>query len=82
MAERLLERVGANFGPATLVANLSLAQRQMVEIAKALSVDARLVILDEPTSSLPLAETDKLLDGHRRPQGARRQRHLHFAPPA
>ncbi len=34
----------------------------MVEIAKALSIKARLVILDEPTSSLPLAETDKLLD--------------------
>ena len=34
----------------------------MVEIAKALSVEARLVILDEPTSSLPLAETGKLLD--------------------
>jgi ribose transport system ATP-binding protein len=61
MTERLLQLVGANFGPAALVANLSLAQRQMVEIAKALSVDARIVILDEPTSSLPLAETDKLL---------------------
>jgi ribose transport system ATP-binding protein len=34
----------------------------MVEIAKALSINARLVILDEPTSSLPLAETEKLLD--------------------
>lgn len=58
----LLERLGANFGPGTPVASLSLAQQQMVEIAKALSVDARLVILDEPTSSLPLAETEKLLD--------------------
>jgi ribose transport system ATP-binding protein len=57
----LLTRVGANFGPATPVASLSIAQCQMVEIAKALSMDARLVILDEPTSSLPLAETDKLL---------------------
>ena len=57
----LLKRVGANFGPDTPVAALSLAQCQMVEIAKALSVEARLVILDEPTSSLPLAETDKLL---------------------
>jgi ribose transport system ATP-binding protein len=58
----LLRRVGASFGPDTPVSALSLAQCQMVEIAKALSVDARLVILDEPTSSLPLAETDKLLD--------------------
>jgi ribose transport system ATP-binding protein len=58
----LLKRIGANFSPDTSVKTLSLAQQQMVEIAKALSVDARLVILDEPTSSLPLAETDKLLD--------------------
>lgn len=58
----LLARVGANFAPHTPVASLSIAQCQMVEIAKALSMEARLVILDEPTSSLPLAETDKLLD--------------------
>lgn len=57
----LLARVGANFGPATPVSSLSIAQCQMVEIAKALSMEARLVILDEPTSSLPLAETEKLL---------------------
>lgn len=57
----LLKRVGASFSPDTPVASLSLAQQQMVEIAKALSLDARLVILDEPTSSLPIAETDKLL---------------------
>jgi ribose transport system ATP-binding protein len=58
----LLQRLGANFKPTTPVSTLSLAQRQIVEIAKALSVDARLVILDEPTSSLPLVETEKLLD--------------------
>jgi ribose transport system ATP-binding protein len=57
----LLKRVGATFSPETPVAKLSLAQQQMVEIAKALSVNARLVIFDEPTSSLPLAETQKLL---------------------
>ncbi|TIS95405.1 sugar ABC transporter ATP-binding protein [Mesorhizobium sp.] len=58
----ILKRVGANFSADTPVSALSLAQQQMVEIAKALSIEARLVILDEPTSSLPLAETDKLLD--------------------
>jgi ribose transport system ATP-binding protein len=62
MTAPLLRRVGANFPPETPVASLSLAQRQLVEIAKALSVDARLVILDEPTSSLPVAETEKLLE--------------------
>ena len=58
----ILRRLGAAFGPDTPVGALSLAEKQMVEIAKALSVDARLVILDEPTSSLPLAEADRLLD--------------------
>ncbi|OCI93803.1 D-xylose ABC transporter ATP-binding protein [Rhizobium sp. AC27/96] len=61
MVAPLLKRVGANFSPDTPVSSLSLAQQQMVEIAKALSINARLVILDEPTSSLPLAETEKLL---------------------
>src|SRR5690606_785183 len=40
---------------------LSLAERQLLEIAKALSVDARLVIMDEPTSSLTLSETSTLM---------------------
>ena len=57
----LLTRLGADFGPATPVADLSLAQRQLVEIAKALSLDARLVIMDEPTSSLTASETARLL---------------------
>jgi ribose transport system ATP-binding protein len=57
----ILRRLGAKFSPETPVAALSLAQRQLVEIAKALSYNARLVILDEPTSSLPIAETEKLL---------------------
>ena len=62
MVVPLLKRVGANFSASAPLASLSLAQRQMVEIAKALSVDARLVILDEPTSILPLSETEKLLE--------------------
>jgi ribose transport system ATP-binding protein len=61
MVAPLLKRVGANFSADAPVASLSLAQQQMVEIAKALSMNARLVILDEPTSSLPVSETEKLL---------------------
>ena len=45
-----LDLLGANFSPSTPVSALSLAQQQMVEIAKALSFNSRLVILDEPTS--------------------------------
>ncbi len=61
MVQPYLDELGANFTPSTTVARLSLAQQQLVEIAKALSFHSRLLILDEPTSSLPLAETDRLL---------------------
>src|SRR5688572_3438773 len=49
-----LDRLGATFSPSTPVSHLSLAQQQIVEIAKALSFNSRLLILDEPTSSLPI----------------------------
>jgi ribose transport system ATP-binding protein len=57
----LLVRLGVDFEPDELVENLSIAQKQMVEIAKALSLEARVIIMDEPTSSLTLTETDRLL---------------------
>jgi ribose transport system ATP-binding protein len=57
----LLARLGADFRPETPVARLSLAQRQLVEIARALSLASRVVIMDEPTSSLTLTETERLL---------------------
>lgn len=60
-ARPLLARVGATFRPETSVAELSLAERQLLEIAKALSIDARVVIMDEPTSSLTLSETRTLM---------------------
>ena len=67
----LLERLGADFGPDAPVAGLSLAERQLLEIAKALSLDARVVIMDEPTSSLTITETERLLRviGELRAQG-------------
>jgi ribose transport system ATP-binding protein len=61
LAAPLLQQLGADFDAETSVADLSLAQMQLVEIAKALSLNARLVIMDEPTSSLNVAETDRLL---------------------
>jgi ribose transport system ATP-binding protein len=60
-AETYLKRLGLNIPGHTLLGELSIAQQQMVEIAKALSQDARLIIMDEPTSSLTLSETDRLL---------------------
>jgi ribose transport system ATP-binding protein len=57
----LLEEVGeVSFGPRTLVRNLSTAQQQVVEIVKALSLDARLLVLDEPTAALAEHEVEVL----------------------
>ena len=61
LVQPLLDRLRADFAPSTPVALLSIAQRQLVEIARALSLDARLVIMDEPTSSLTLNESNRLL---------------------
>lgn len=59
-AEELLHRVGCNVSPRTLVNDLSVAQKQMVEIAKALSYHARVVIMDEPSATLTASEVQTL----------------------
>ncbi len=56
----LLSQMKLSIDPDTLVKNLSVAQRHMVEISKALSLDAKLVIMDEPTSALTGREVDDL----------------------
>ena len=55
-AQRVLDQVGAGFAATTPVRELSLAQRHLIEIARALSQQARVVILDEPTAALSQAE--------------------------
>jgi len=60
-ARVVLERVGLRVDPGTLVGDLTIGQQQLVEIAKALSVNARLLIMDEPTSSLSDHESQVLL---------------------
>jgi ribose transport system ATP-binding protein len=55
-----LGRIGLDIDPATRVSDLGIAQQQLVEIAKALSVDARVLILDEPTAALTRHETAQL----------------------
>jgi ABC-type sugar transport system ATPase subunit len=59
-AERLLDLVGATFPASSLVANLGSGQKQLVEIAKALRSKAKVLILDEPTAALSLAESERL----------------------
>ncbi len=61
-AAPLMRRLGLNVSGRTRLDRLPIAQQQMVEIAKALSLNARLIIMDEPTSSLTLKETDRLLE--------------------
>ncbi|MDC7240792.1 MAG: sugar ABC transporter ATP-binding protein [Spirochaetales bacterium] len=57
-----LKRVGLDEDPETIVSKLGVGKQQLVEIAKALSKNVELLILDEPTSSLNDDESDKLLD--------------------
>jgi len=59
-AASLLDRVGLHLPPTTPVSTLSAGQMQMVEIAKALSMNARIIIMDEPTSSLTAGESEQL----------------------
>lgn len=55
-----LDMVGLDVDPQTVVGGLTIGRQQLVEIAKALSVDARVLIMDEPTSSLSQNETETL----------------------
>ncbi len=60
--ETLLKKVGLSESPATLVDSLGVGKQQLVEIAKALSKDVRLLILDEPTAALSENDSEALLD--------------------
>ncbi len=59
--DRVLSRIGVRLNPATRVIDLGVGAQQLVEIAKALSKKARILILDEPTAALTEQDTDKLL---------------------
>ena len=59
-ANKLLGELNADFDSRTIMGNLSVAQQQMVEIAKALSMNARILIMDEPTAALTKRESEEL----------------------
>jgi rhamnose transport system ATP-binding protein len=65
-AQQLLERVGATIDPDRLVESLTMPEQQLVDIARALGANAKLLILDEPTASLTAPEVDALLGVVRR----------------
>lgn len=61
-SDQILRKVGLDVPSRTPLGQLSIAQQQLVEIARALSAGARIIIMDEPTSSLTLTETRRLLE--------------------
>ncbi len=61
-SDEILRKLGLDISSRTPLSQLSLAQQQLVEIARALSAGARIIIMDEPTSSLTLTETRRLLE--------------------
>lgn len=61
-ADGLIRRLGFHFSAKEKVKDLSVAERQLVEIAKALSVNAKIIAMDEPTSALTRKETDRLFE--------------------
>ncbi len=61
-ADELLRKIGLDLPSRTPLGQLAIAQQQLVEIARALGAGARIIIMDEPTSSLTLTETRRLLE--------------------
>jgi ABC-type sugar transport system ATPase subunit len=61
-AQQLLDELGFHINPRTLVEDLTVGTQQMVEIAKALSFQSKIIIMDEPTSAITEQETTKLFD--------------------
>lgn len=60
LSQAAMEQVGATFKPQTMLSQLGIAQKQFVEITKAVALDAKILIMDEPTSVLTLPETKVL----------------------
>ena len=61
-AEEVLERMGVSIPVDTVMSDLSVGQQQMIEICKALLVDAKVIIMDEPTAALTQSETAALFE--------------------
>ena len=69
MAQEMIDALGIDLSARTIVSGLTIAQQQLVEIIKAVSFNTHILVLDEPTSSLSLKETQRLFDIIRRLQG-------------
>jgi rhamnose transport system ATP-binding protein len=61
-ARELFQRLGVRLDPGRICRGLSIADQQIIEIAKALSLEAKIIVMDEPTAALSAAEVDRLFD--------------------
>ncbi len=73
-AKELLAKIGLNRDPKTLVEDISVSEKQQVEIAKALASDSKVIVMDEPTASLTNKEVEHLFDVDRSEKGRQRNR--------
>ena len=78
-AEKYMKEIGLNRSPSTLVQDISISEKQQVEIAKALASQAKIIIMDEPTSSLSIEETEDLFKIIEKLEKEWNWNHLHFA---
>ena len=76
----VLERLGAPFGPRPSSAQLSIAEQQLVEIARALHAKSKILVLDEPTTALSSRETERLFALIRQLRCGRHRADLHQPP--
>ncbi|GLC31320.1 sugar ABC transporter ATP-binding protein [Clostridium omnivorum] len=61
-SKMFLDQIGCKIDPSTLVKNISVGEKQMIEIAKALTKNSKIIIMDEPTTALTDVETKKLFE--------------------
>ena len=79
-AAEIFNRLGVPLDPGRIARGLSIADQQVVEIGKALSLDARVIVMDEPTAALSASEVARLFDVVRTLRGAGRGGAVHLAP--
>jgi ABC-type sugar transport system ATPase subunit len=80
--EKVLQHLNLDLDPMMPVSDLSVGEQQMVEIARALSRDSRIIVMDEPTAALTEREGRGPVPHRRRPEGARSLHHLCHPSPA